>query len=160
MSPGQFSVDISTGPLYIGGGTIGLSTATSNPVALGDPIAPRFITATTVSRISTGPGVLWAISAYTTSTGTANTALPGLVRLYNAATSGVTAGSSVVWSFPIAVFATATAGSLAHQAPGDHHQDFSPRGMAFSVGCSVDVGTLSTGVVTLANAKISALYST
>lgn len=183
------TIKISTGtPIYIGSGTVTLSsaiaissgtitlssaigissglitllasTAAIGAVVIGSSYAatPVYITTADVQKVSSSPGTLWSLTAYTTSTGTASDGLLGVIRLYNAATSGTTAGQEVVYSAPVAVFATSTTGILAPPTTLTHN--FGPRGMAFSVACSVDVATNSTGTTPLANAKITALYNT
>lgn len=124
-------------------------------------LAPTYIIATSIHKLSSSPCTLWKIAGYTTSTGTLATGIPGILRLYNASTSSVTAGTNVVASFLVGMLATSTGGSLAGSAfGGDQTVNFGPRGMSFATACSVDVGTLSTGTATLTNAKVTALVST
>lgn len=145
-------------------GTFNAGTATAEigrvVVSTAGSVVPVYITSAAVSKISTSPGVLWWISAYTTSTGTVATAQPGVLRLHNTHSASST-GATVVWSAPVAVIATSTGGSLAGNfAGGDMIFEFGPRGMAFSSACSVDVATNSTGTTAITNAKVTAMYTT
>lgn len=167
LNPTTSVSTLSSGPILLGTSTanigwVDLDTSTSEigrvVISTAGAMTPTYITAAAASKVSTSPGTVWWISAYTTSTGTFATALPGFIRIHNTITSSST-GATVVWSAPIAVVGTSTGGSLQGSwAGGDLAHNFGPRGLSLSSACTVDVTTLSTNVTALANAKITVLY--
>lgn len=149
-------VSASSGFLQISG----TPTVNINATAL-DPTR-TFVSVTTISKVSSAPGVLWCIEVTTTSTVGGALGVPGIVRLYNATTGSVTAGANMVYLFPIAPVSTSTAagaGGTGGQNAISGQRSFGPRGLSFGTACSIDVGTLTTGAVNVANSKACFVYT-
>lgn len=148
-------VSASSGFVQISG-PVSISTASADA-------ARTFVSVTTISKISSAPGVLWALSAITTSTVGGSLGVPGIVRLYNATTGSVTAGASMVWLLPAILISTSTAagsgGTIGPAAGFNPIHTFGPRGLSFGTACSVDVGTLTTGAANVANSKVCFIYT-
>jgi hypothetical protein len=131
-------------------------TDVSVPQAPVTKILPNYIKTADLTEISTGPGTIWSVIAYTTSTGDISAAIPGYVRTYDQPFDSITPGMDVTASWPIAVVGTSTVGPIVVGTP---HSDFEV-GIVFRTACSIDasVNTTTTGV--LANAKLTVLFST
>lgn len=173
-SRGSTAVTIDGGILWVSTAHIGHVTVDSGAIfavnssstkeigavkTIPNPGSLVYITVPDVSKISTSPGTLLFLSGYTTSTAGTATAVPGVIRLHNTTTSSST-GATVVFSMPIAVIATSTLATLSDLPSSYAHVPLGPWGMPFSEACSVDAVTDSTGTTSLANAKITAIYST
>ena len=124
--------------------------------------APSFITASTISKISSAPGTLHLLTGFTTSTGGIGATIPALLRLYNNTTSNVEMNSSVRGILPLGMQSSST--SLT--GGGDVSNplmlaNFSPIGMFFSSGCSFDIVLTATSTAAVGGVGyITALYST
>lgn len=110
-----------------------------------DAVAPTFVSATTISKLSSNPAVLqWLYSVVTCSTSGSN-----YMRLYDATTSSVVMNTSVKLILPLAVtsMSTVTGG-------GFDPVNFLPPGMSFTSGISFDCVAISTSTAAVVTANV------
>lgn len=110
---------------------------------------PTFVSATTVSKLSSSPSKLCYLSAFST--------LATLVfaRVYDATTSSVVVGTSVKMVFPCGLYSTAAT------APpfGFNGSEFGPLGVTFTSGISFDgAATTTSTAAVVASVKLTAVY--
>lgn len=110
-----------------------------------DAVAPTFVSATTISKLSSNPAVLqWLYTVITCSTVGSN-----YLRIYDATTSSVVMNTSVKLILPLAVtsLSSVTGG-------GFDPVNFLPPGMSFTSGISFDCVSISTSTAAVVTANV------